>query len=246
MTGGGGWAIVARVTETASPTLDGVEILRPLAPDLRAETARRCRWRRFDAGEQILDQQGGTQDVCFVVRGRVRVVNHSASGREISFDDIPAGGTVGEMAAVDGGPRSASVVALDEGTLIAFLAPRPFLELVTGHPELALAVMRRLSGIARRATDRIMELSTLGANNRVHAELLRLARQHARPDNTAVLDPVPVHSDIAARVSTTRETVARVLGDLSRDGLLEKRGSALVIRDLARLEELVEDVRGAP
>lgn len=233
------------MTETDHPSLDGIDILRPLTPEARAATARRCRWRRFDEGEQILDQHGGTRDVCFVVRGRVRVVNHSASGREISFDDIPAGGTVGEMAAVDGGPRSASVVALDDGTLIAFLAPGPFLELATGHPDLALAVMRRLSGIARRSTDRIMELSTLGANNRVHAELLRLARLHARPDNTAVLDPIPVHSDIAARVSTTRETVARVLGDLTRDGLLAKRGSALVIRDLARLEELVEDVRGA-
>lgn len=234
------------VNETAPPpSLDGVEILKPLAPEVRAATARRCRWRRFDAGEQILDQQGGTQDVCFVVRGRVRVVNHSASGREISFDDIPAGGTVGEMAAVDGGPRSAAVVALDEGTLIAFLPAKPFLELATGHPGLALAVMRRLSGIARRSTDRIMELSTLGANNRVHAELLRLARANARPDNTAVLEPVPLHADIAARVSTTRETVARVLGDLTRDGLLAKRGNALVIRDLERLEEIVEDVRGA-
>ncbi|WP_448187340.1 Crp/Fnr family transcriptional regulator [Azospirillum sp. sgz301742] len=239
------WAIVGGVTEPAHPTLDAVEILRPLDPEVRAATARRCRWRHFAAGEQILDQQGGTQDVCFVVHGRVRVVNHSASGREISFDDIPAGGMVGEMAAVDGGPRSASVVALDDGTLIAFLAPRPFLELVTGHPELAQAVMRRLSGIARRSTDRIMELSTLGANNRVHAELLRLARLNARPDNTAVLDPIPVHSDIAARVSTTRETVARVLGDLTRDGLLAKRGTALVIRDLAQLERMVEDVRGA-
>ena len=237
------WAIVGAVTDTDPPSLDAVEILRPLDPETRAATVRRCRWRRFDAGEQILDQQGGTQDVCFIVRGRVRVVNHSASGREISFDDIPAGGTVGEMAAVDGGPRSASVVALDEGTLIAFLAPRPFLELVTGHPELALAVMRRLSGIARRATDRIMELSTLGANNRVHAELLRLAKRGRMEGGAAVIAPIPVHADIASRVSTARETVARVLSDLARDGLVERRPDALVVHDLKRLEALVEDVR---
>ena len=240
-----GWAIVAGVSETVSHTLDRIDFLKPLDATARAATARLCRWRRFHAGEQILGQQGDTRDVCFVAQGRVRVVNHSAWGREISFDDIPEGGMVGEMAAIDGGPRSASVVALDEDTLIAFLAPRPFLDLVAGHPELALAVMRRLSGIARRATDRIMELSTLGANNRVHAELLRLARICRRPDNTAVIQPIPVHSDIAARVSTTRETVARVLGDLTRDGLLEKRGNALVVRNLAQLEQMVEDVRGA-
>lgn len=233
------------MSEAAPHTLDRIDFLKPLDPAARAATARLCRWRRFGPGEQILDHQGETRDVCFVVQGRVRVVNHSASGREISFDDIAQGGMVGEMAAVDGGPRSASVVALDDDTVIAFLSPRPFLELVAGHPDLALAVMRRLSGIARRSTDRIMELSTLGANNRVHAELLRLAGTGRRPDNTAVIAPIPVHSDIAARVSTTRETVARVLGDLTRDGLVEKRGNALVVRDLAQLEHMVEDVRGA-
>ena len=235
--------MVAGVTQTPPHTLDHIELLKPLGAPARAATVKLCRWRRFAAGEQILDQQGETRDVCFIVQGRVRVVNHAASGREISFDDIPAGGMVGEMAAVDGGPRSASVIALDEGTLIAFLAPKPFLELVTGHPDLALAVMRRLSGIARRATDRVIDLSTLGAHNRVHAELLRLARAHERPDNTALIDPLPPHADLAARVSTTRETVTRVLGELTRDALVEKRGNALLVRDLARLEALVEDVR---
>jgi len=60
-----------------------------------------------------------------------------------------------------------------------------------------------------------------------------------------VIAPIPVHSDIAARVSTTRETVARVLSDLSRDGLVERRADALVVRDVSRLETMVEDVRGS-
>ena len=158
--------------------------------------------------------------------------------------DIDAGELVGEMSALDGRPRSASVVALEEGALIAFLPAKPFQTLVTAHPELAMAMMLRLCDKLRGATDRIMELSTLGANNRVHAELLRLARRASRQGASAVITPIPVHSDIAARVSTTRETVARVLSDLTRDGMLERRSNALVVRDLPRLELLVEDVRG--
>ncbi|NUB13172.1 cyclic nucleotide-binding domain-containing protein [Azospirillum brasilense] len=223
--------------------LDGITLLSPLSAEERAAVARQCRWRRFHANEQIIDHQGESRDVALVVDGRVRVLSHSPTGREISFDDIEAGGFLGEMAAIDGLPRSASAVALEEGTLIAFLAPRPFQDLVSGHPDLAMAVMRRLCRVVRIATDRVMELSTLGANNRVHAELLRLAKRGRMEGGTAVIAPIPVHADIASRVSTARETVSRVLNDLARDGLVERRADALVVRDLCRLEALGGDVR---
>ena len=127
---------------------------------------------------------------------------------------------------------------------VAFMAPRLFQETVTKHPALATFVMRRMARIIRASTGRIMDLSTLGANNRVHAELLRLGKPALKPDNTATISPVPIHGDIASRVSTTRETVARVMSDLTRDGLLEKRGNSLVILDFERLEGMVEEVRG--
>lgn len=234
-------------TATGGPEAGGLEriaLLRSLTPEQRAAVARQCRWRRFAADEQLIDHWADTRDVGFVVEGRVRVLSHSAGGREISFSDIEAGELVGEMSALDGRPRSASVVALTEGALVAFLPARPFQELATAHPELAMAMMLRLCDKLRGATDRIMELSTLGANNRVHAELLRLAKRGKRQGLAAIIAPIPVHSDIAARVSTTRETVARVLSDLTRDGLVERRPDALVVCDLGRLEMLVEDVRG--
>ncbi|NYZ12251.1 Crp/Fnr family transcriptional regulator [Azospirillum sp. RWY-5-1] len=230
--------------ETVSASLDRIAILRTLDADERLALTRQCRWRRFRADEQIIDHLSDTRDVCFVVEGAVRVVSHSVSGREISFDEVEAGGFIGELAAIDGGPRSASVVARDDNTLVAFLAPRAFQELVTNRPELALMLMRRLCAMVRQATERIMDLSTLAANNRVHAELLRLARPNRKPDGTAVITPVPVHGDIAARISATRETVARVMGELTRDGVIEKRGSSLVIRAFDRLDEMVQEVRG--
>ncbi|CAK0745687.1 CRP/FNR family transcriptional regulator, cyclic AMP receptor protein [Azospirillaceae bacterium] len=225
-------------------SLDRSALLASLDTERRAALARQCKWRRFQNGEQIFDRSSDTHDLCFVVEGTVRVVNHSLSGREISFDDVEAGGFFGELSAIDGEPRSASVVALND-TLIAFLAPARFEELVLAYPRVGLLVMKRLTGMVRRSTERIMDLSTLGANNRIHAELLRLARPTGGPrENTAIISPIPVHSDIASRVSTTRETVARVLSDLTRDDLLERRDNALVIRDLRRLHQMVDDVRG--
>lgn len=229
--------------DAIQPSLDKVELLTPLTAQERAAIARQCTWKRYRPDEQIIDHLSDTRDVCFVIDGRVRVVMFSASGREITFDDVQAGGFIGELSAIDERPRSASVVAIT-ACLVALMPPRLFREVVAGHPPIALSVMKRLASVIRGATERIMDLSTLGANNRVHAELLRLGAPGLKPDNTALITPVPVHSDVASRVSTTRETVARVFGDLTRGGLLEKRGQSLVIKDYARLQEMVEDVRG--
>ncbi len=235
------------MSESQPPCLDHIELLSSLGPAERASFARQCKWRRFEQGEQIVDRLGDTQDLCFVVEGRVRIVNHSLNGREISFDDVSAGGFFGELSAIDGAPRSATVIA-ESATQVAFLAPRRFEELVLTHPKIGLAVMRRLAAMVRRSTERIMDLSTLGANNRVHAELLRLAKPADSQDrakaNTAIISPIPIHAEIASRVSTTRETVARVLNDLARDRLVERGDTALVIRDMRKLHRMVEEVRG--
>lgn len=104
--------------------------------------------------------------------------------------------------------------------------------------------MVRLARIVRSADERIMDLSTLAAINRVQAELLRQARAEEADGNAAVIEPIPIHSDIASRVSTTRETVARVLNDLARKGIVKRTRGGLMIRDLDRLRQMVEDVRG--
>jgi CRP/FNR family cyclic AMP-dependent transcriptional regulator len=225
------------------PTLEGVRLLSGLTRAERESMEQACAWKRYRAQEQIIDRQSESRDIFFVVKGKVRVVNYSLSGREVTLGDVVEGGHFGELAALDGEPRSASVMALEE-TVVASLSSDQFLKVLRNHPEVTLFILQSLSRIVRRSTERIMDLSTLGANNRVHAELLRLARESMTGPNMAVLKPIPVHSDIASRVSTTRETVARVLSELSRADILKREKDALVINDVDALELLVEDVRG--
>ena len=224
-------------------TLADFPFLESLSDSARSALEQRARWVRYTTNDTIIDRETESRDVYFVVEGRVRVVNFSISGREITFDEMEPGGVFGELAALDGMPRSAAVVALTD-TLVASISPDTFLNLLRDHPDLAIGVMQELAKIVRTSTERIMDLSTLGAHNRVHSEILREARAHAEEDaNTARISPIPVHADIAARVSTTRETVARVLSDLTRQGLLKREKDALAILDLERLEDLVEEVR---
>jgi len=225
-------------------SLARVEIFRDLADADRRRIEERCRWRTYAAQETLIAREQDTHEVHFVVWGRVRVLDYAASGREVAFDDIGPGGSVGELAAIDGGTRSASVIAVQR-TLSASLDQRTFLKVLADHPDAGLAAMRRLTRMVRQASERIMDLSALGANNRVHAEILRLARETAGPDaETARLSPIPVHSEVASRVSTTRETVARVFSDLTREGILRKERNVLVVDDVPALAEMVASVRG--
>ena len=179
----------------------------------------------------------------FVIRGKVPVVNYSLTGQKITLNDISEGEYFGELAALDGQPRSASIMALTDCLIVA-LSPVQFVQILERHPKVTLKALRRLSQIVRLSTERIMDLSTLGANDRVLADLLRLADAGDKKDNTAMIRPIPVHEDIASRIGTTRETVARVLNDLARRGIVKRTKDALVVSDMARLHEMVENVRG--
>ena len=201
-------------------------------------------WRNYEAGRRIISRNAADRDVYLLVSGRVRITTYSQGGRQVTFRDIAAGDVFGEVAALDERPRSADVIALDT-TLLASMAPRVFRKLLAGEPVLGERVMKRLAGLVRSLSERVVDLSTLGVQNRIHAEILRLARQAGVERNRARLEPGPKHADIASQVSTYREQVTRELSALARAGILEKDGAALVVRDVARLEKMVEDVRGA-
>lgn len=231
------------MSEGNARSLAQIHLLESLDAAELSRLEQACSWKTYAAQEQIIDRQSETQDVYFVASGAARVVIYSLSGREITLDDVNAGGHFGDLAAIDGEPRSASVMALKD-TVIASLSQERFMQLLSENFDVCLRLMRSLTRIVRSSTDRIMDLSTLAANNRVQADLLRLARNNMVEENRAELAPIPVHGDIASRVSTTRETVARVLSDLSRQGVIARLKDRLVIDDVDRLEDMVEEVRG--
>ena len=224
-------------------SLADIDLLSGLKPAELKKIEKSVSFRRYSDHEQIIDRQSETSDVFFIVDGDIRVVNYSLSGREITLDELSGGDYFGELAAIDGRSRSASVMALTD-SLVASLPKGQFLALLGSHPTIAMKVIRRLTEIVRTATDRIMDLSTLAANNRVRADLLRLAKDHMKGGNEAEISPIPMHSDIASRASTTRETVARVLSDLAHHGVVERQKEMLLVMDVEQLSDIVEEVRG--
>jgi CRP-like cAMP-binding protein len=231
-----------KIAEPSVLGLRGIKLLAGLSTERLEALAKECAWRRYEAEQRIISRNAPDRDVHLLVAGKVRVTTYSAAGRQVTFRDEAAGALFGDMAAIDEGPRSADVIALGS-VLVASMSPAAFRRLLRDEPQVAERILRRLAELVRRLSQRVIDLSTLGVQNRIHAELLRLAREAGVTGNCARLDPAPKHADLASQVSTYREQVTRELSALVKRGLLEKQGGALLVRDVRRLEKMVQDVR---
>ena len=230
------------MVQPSSLALRRLELFEGLQPERLIALARECAWRNYENGQRIISREAGDRDVHLLVSGRVRVTAYSGTGRQVTYTDVAACEIFGDIAAIDNGPRSADVIAL-ESCLVASMPVTVFRRLLSEEPAVAERLLRRLASLVRRLSDRVFDLSTLGVQNRIHAELLRLARQAGVIGNAARIDPAPKHADVASQVSTYREQVTRELSMLVKAGLVGKDGRALLVRDVKRLERMVEDVR---
>jgi CRP-like cAMP-binding protein len=219
--------------------LGQVALLKDLPAGELRRIAEASRFESFPKGTVILTPESQSRDAYLVLKGQLRIVNVSLSGREIAYAAAGPGDTLGELSAIDGELRSASVVAL-EPCLLAALAPETFVDLLARHPALALEICRKLARIVRQSNERIMDLATLSAYQRVYSQVLKLVKADPVRANSWLVYPLPTQAQIASHASTTRETVARVLSQLTHAGLCERKGRTLYIRDLERLKALTE------
>jgi CRP-like cAMP-binding protein len=200
----------------------------------------KCKWRAVKAHEWIVDYQEPGLDVYFVVTGSVRVLIHSRFGREVILADLNAGDFFGELAPIDGHPRSASVLAVSDG-VIAVMPGKVFLDVLRAHADASMYVMKMLAARVRALDNRVVEYSTFDARHRVYCELLRLARPDPAEPRRGILSPVPTQNEIAARVSAHREIVSRTMGELSREGFLRRMKTAVILTDMPALLKLLDN-----
>ena len=198
-----------------------------------------CSWRTFRRDETVVERDTEHRDVFFLASGSVRIMNFSLSGRPVAYATLSSGEYFGEMSAIDNAPRSATVVA-DEKCEVASLSQARFTELMERHPQIAVAVMSRLASIVRSCDERIMDLATLGAMQRVILDLYRMAKPDTITANSWLVYPCPAQREIAGRASTTRETVARVFSQLQESGQIRRKGRSLYLSDKDTLATLAK------
>ena len=195
--------------------------------------------RKINANQTILSSGEESTEVYFIVSGLVRATMYTPSGREVSYQDIPAGSMFGEMAAIDGMHRSTGVIAIEDSHLL-LLSSKCFIDLISKYPSIGLATLYKITKVNRFLCERIYEFSALDVNHRIRAELLRLAEDVVTDDSDMVTIPnMPTHQELANRLATHREAVTRELNRLEKEGLIEKSKGQFRILDIEKLQSSI-------
>ncbi len=205
------------------------EVLNGLASHLRR--------RAFRKGTVIFHQDQVGDALYIVESGRVRIFRSAEDGQEITYDNLGPGDGFGEMALLDGQPRSASAVT-EEDSITHTLSRPDFQDFLVQSPEMAGALLEQLSTRLRNVMHQAETLAFFDVHARVRHVLLGLARRYGLKENGAVLLNVELtQAELATMVGATRERVNRVLASLRSQGLVELRGKKMVILDPKRLSE---------
>jgi CRP-like cAMP-binding protein len=201
--------------------------------------AREMRTRRFRRGE-VLFHQGDPGEALFVVTsGAVKISLPSEEGDEAIIATVNAGDFFGELALLDGAPRSATATALEPTETLA-LARARFRELIASEPALRDALLAALAAELRRLTTHVQELHFLDITGRLAARLTHLATGQGTPagDGSVRLDARLTQSDLASMIGATRQSVNKLLGIFADDRLLRLERDAIVILDLPGLARI--------
>lgn len=175
-----------------------------------------------DGGAAGLLTLGRAAELAYGRDGAVLVLHALAEGE--FFGEVVGSGVQGET----------RVEALSDGGAIHF-ASSALVRLMESYPLVALAMARHLSERIAAMRQRMLETALLSATGRIAAELLR--RSRAAEDG--VIRPLPVWSELAVIVQSTRETVSRTVSGLAKRGIVARTGEGLAVVAPHRLEELV-------
>lgn len=206
--------------------------------DGRAALAAAWTEARYPAGAMIVSADDTDDDVFFILSGRARAATFTNQGKEVLLSDLSAGESFGIFAAIDGRPRSTNVVAVEDSRLARMSAQR-FNEVLHANRRVNRAFMLYLIDRIRHLSERVTDVTTLNAEQRLASELLRRARPDPARRDVAVVDPLPTQQELATIIFSQRESVGRDMSKLKDLGLIERKGRSLRILSVERLRARV-------
>ena len=221
-----------RKLEVLPDTLLGCRFFDRLERAERAHIVRYCEGRCYRAGVEIIRHRDSSRDVYFILSGRVQASLLTDAGKIVIFQELSHGDMFGELSAIDAAPRSTSVIAIEETSLVRISGPN-FKDLVARIPSLAEQTMLRLCALSRFLCERAFESRAFNVPDQVRLEVCRIIAAYPPQDGPLVIDPAPTHEEIARRVGTTREQVTRVMSEFAKHGLIEQSRKHWTIRDTA-------------
>lgn len=200
---------------------------------------RYSRVEHYLAGQEIFAKGAPGNSMMLVLRGSVRISSISLAGKEIVLNIINPGEPVGEIAALDGGPRSGDAVAMSDCELLV-LNRRDFMPFLEKHADICLMLIRILCKRLRRTSEQVEDLLFRHVEGRIAKALLQLSERSGRPDvDERILELHLSQSQIGNIAACTRESVSKQLTAWQRAGFIDLAKESIVIRDFAAIEQLI-------
>lgn len=227
------------MTNPSVEVLAKIPLLHALEPELLAQLSSVIQLKEVSKQDCLLHKGDQGNGLIFLLRGRLLVVDVTPEGKQIGLNFLVPGDFLGELAIIDGLPRSASVVAVTPSQ-VAILPKTHAKRLIFENPIIAERMMRHIALRLRASTDYRALLGIPNAFQRV----LSLVELLAKPDpgKLITIEDMPTHEQIALMVNTSRETVTRAMQVLNDEQVVEKDNRRLIIRFPNKLHFIIQRI----
>jgi CRP-like cAMP-binding protein len=210
------------------PFLAGSTFLGGLPEAALLGLVRRGHTRRFKRGETLFSRGDDGDSLMVLTSGRIKIFNVTAEGREVALNFLGRGDITGEIAVLDGGPRTASGVALEDSEAFV-LHRRDLIPVLKANPDALMEIVEALCQKLRLTSDQVEDALREMAE-RLARGLVRLMNQHGRRTAAGiVIDMKLTQRDIGTYTGLSRENTSRQLGQLRAAGIVALEGADIVI-----------------
>jgi CRP/FNR family transcriptional regulator, cyclic AMP receptor protein len=216
--------------------LAAVPLFADLPANILVSILDRCRVRDIPRGCYLCWEGDPGNSLFVLLAGQVAALRKSPAGRDVMLSTVDAPTAFGELAVIDGGPRSASLVATRPSRVLHM--PRPLvLDLLDRSPAFRDGLLRTLVGLVRAGNDRHVDAIGLDASARA-AKWLTVRPGEALPGGGKVIHLDRSQSAIAAELGITRVRLNQILKSFEADRLVTLKPGSIVVLDEDRLIEL--------
>ncbi|MCG8670041.1 MAG: Crp/Fnr family transcriptional regulator, partial [Pseudomonadales bacterium] len=181
--------------------------------------------RSYPKNTVLINEGDQANAMYFIDSGKVRVYVSDDQGKEFILNTMGEGEYFGELSLLDDEKRSASVITTEKAAF-SIIYKEDFTGAIMQNPALALSLMKNLTGRVRQLTDNIKTLALQDVYGRIRKTLMSLAVDH---DDIQVVEEKLTQQDIANRIGSSREMVARILKDLQIGGYIESEKKQIKI-----------------
>ena len=211
--------------------------------DLLKEVVKNLRIQDEKAGITILNQGDDTKSLYLILDGTLLVTQLAIDGKIVSLELSKKGQCFGEIAIIDGSPRSASVISLTDVKL--GILPEKFVnETLMSDKVFLKSLLLRFAGIVRSANTQIFSLITANARKRLVLQLVRLSKMVQGNPHFRIVEKGLSHTAIGSFAGISRETVTRIIGELKADNVISSNKNSEIVLHVERVTDELSSIIG--